>query len=92
MLSTLKNTRIKKSLKTFLWFIFPYSFSTLLNTTVQNTTIEIFLLLIADIIFATVCFDSNYSSRFFGDVLHLSSELSQTQLFFSWHHFLRVMI
>lgn len=40
-------------------------FTTILNTTVHNSNIVIFLLLVADIIFATLCFGSSHSSRFF---------------------------
>lgn len=54
----------EKALRPFLGLSLLVLFTTLLNTTVKNTNIVIFLLLIANIIFAILCFDSNYSSRF----------------------------
>lgn len=54
----------EKAIRPFLGLSLLILFTTILNTTVQNTNIVIFLLLVADIIFATICFDSNYSSRF----------------------------
>ena len=41
-------------------------FTTIINITISNTNITILLLLVAAIIFSTVCFESNFSSRFFG--------------------------
>lgn len=58
-------------------------FTTILNTTIHNTNIVIFLLLIADIIFSTICFDSNFSSRFFwGCAASLIGIFSNTIVFF----------
>ncbi|AMJ41583.1 sensor histidine kinase [Anaerotignum propionicum] len=54
-----------KVVRLYLGFFLLIIFTTILNVAVQHTNIVIFLLLVADIIFSTVCFESNYSSRFF---------------------------
>lgn len=54
-----------KALRIYVGFPLLIIFTTILNITVSNTNIVIFILLLADIIFATICFGSNYSSRFF---------------------------
>lgn len=54
-----------KVVRLYLGFFLLIIFTTILNVAVQHTNIVIFLLLVADIVFSTVCFESNYSSRFF---------------------------
>lgn len=54
-----------KVVRLYLGFFLLIIFTTILNVAVQHTNIVILLLLVADIIFSTVCFESNYSSRFF---------------------------
>ncbi|WMI80070.1 sensor histidine kinase [Anaerotignum sp. MB30-C6] len=53
-----------KALRLYLGLALLILFTTVLNITIRNTNIVIFLLFVADIIFATVCFKSNLSSRF----------------------------
>jgi len=55
-----------KSFRLYFGLLLLVIFTTILNITVSNTNIVILTLLVADIIFATICFGSNYSSRFFG--------------------------
>lgn len=72
----------ENTLRLFLGLSILILFTTILNTTVQNTNIVIFLLLVADIIFATVCFDSNYSSRFlWGCAASIIGIISNTVIF-----------
>jgi len=54
-----------KALRLYLGFFLLIIFTTILNVAVQQTNIVIFSLLVADIVFSTACFESNYSSRFF---------------------------
>lgn len=55
----------EKVLKLYIGFFLLIIFTTILNISLSNTNTVIPLLLIGNIIFATVCFESNYSSRFF---------------------------
>lgn len=71
-----------KALRLYLGFFLLIIFTTILNVAVQHTNIVIFLLLVADIIFSTVCFESNYSSRFFwGCFASVIGILSNTVVF-----------
>lgn len=77
-----------KALRLYLGFPILVIFTTILNITVSNTNIVIFTLLVANIIFTTLCFGSNYSSRFFwgcsGSIIAIISNtiiFSATSLF-----------
>lgn len=72
----------EKALRLFLGLSLLILFTTILNITVSNTNIVIFLLLVADIIFAMLSFDSNYSSRFlWGCVASVIGIVSNTIVF-----------
>ncbi|WP_312071897.1 GHKL domain-containing protein [Anaerotignum propionicum] len=72
-----------KVVRLYLGFFLLIIFTTILNVAVQHTNIVIFLLLMADIVFSTVCFESNYSSRFFwGCSASVIGILSNTVVFF----------
>lgn len=73
----------EKAIRPFLGLSLLILFTTILNTIVQNTNIVIFLLLIADIIFAILCFDSNYSSCFlWGCAASIIGIISNTVVYF----------
>ncbi|MDD3570550.1 MAG: hypothetical protein PHY44_05560 [Lachnospiraceae bacterium] len=81
-----------KAIRLYLGFPLLVIFTTILNITVSNTNFVIFILLVANIIFTTVCFESNYSSRFFGDAVNQLLQLFPIQLYFMQHQYLPHMI